>query len=67
MMQIKMKDAGESPEFGPYEAGMIFDEDRIDAQVMRVLMDRGIAEEVVQSALRTPQSEFKKEEVTDHV
>ncbi len=66
-MKIKMKDAGESPEFGPYEAGMEFDETRIDAHTMQVLIDRGLADPVSSSALRTPKSALKEKEVTDNV
>ncbi len=70
-MQIKMKDGGESPEFGPYEAGMTFDETRLDVHTMQVLVDRGIAEEVpaepVPERLNRGKSALKKEEVADNV
>lgn len=44
-MKIKMKDAGESPEFGPYEAGDEIDETRASAVTLQRLVDRGQAEE----------------------
>jgi len=42
-MKIKMKDAGESPEFGPYEAGEEIDETRASPQTMQTLIARGLA------------------------
>ncbi len=44
MKSIKMKDPGESPEFGAFTAGAIFDESRIDASAMEKLVKRGVAE-----------------------
>lgn len=43
-MKIKMKDAGESPEFGPYLAGEEIDDTRAPAQTLRRLVERGMAE-----------------------
>jgi len=57
-MKIKMKDSGESPEFGPYESGMVFDEARVCPETMQILVTRGIADWVT---VKT------KKEVTDNV
>jgi hypothetical protein len=62
-MKIKMKDAGESPEFGPYEAGAEVDETRASVETLRRLVDRGDATEIIfNSALRTPKSALKEKE-----
>jgi hypoxanthine phosphoribosyltransferase len=45
-MQIKMKEAGESPEFGPYEIGDEIDETRASLETMKRLVERRMAEEV---------------------
>jgi len=45
-MKIKMKDAGESPEFGAFAAGDVLDETRIPPETMQRLIDRGLAEEI---------------------
>ena len=42
-MKIKMKDAGESPEFGAFAAGDVLDETRIPPETMQRLIDRGLA------------------------
>jgi hypothetical protein len=44
-MKIKMKDSGESPEFGPYQAGEEIDETRASPEKMQTLIDRGLATE----------------------
>jgi hypothetical protein len=44
-MKIRMKDAGESPEFGPYQAGDEIGEDRAPRETLQRLIDRGQATE----------------------
>lgn len=52
MKKIKMKDAGESPEFGIFESGQIFDETKIDSAGMQVLVDREVAEWVDENKVK---------------
>jgi len=60
-MKIQMKDNGDSPEFGPYEAGDEIDETRASPRTMQTLIDRGLGTEVKTASTTKARSHEEKQ------